>query len=153
MVKNLFLSREKSIKRKIQEVIIAAATLDQLSKNRILELYLNCIEFAPKIFGITAAAQYYFQKDARALNVQEAIFLAMLKVAPWRGPRWIRRGHSPTFTWWKQRSVEVLNRLLKKGQITNRQAKDKAPFILRWKQGKYLGAKVLQEGESKVLTD
>jgi hypothetical protein len=153
LVKNLFLSREKSIKRKIQEIIIAAATLDQLSKNRILELYLNCIEFAPKVFGITAAAQYYFQKDARALNVQEAIFLAMLKVAPWRGPSWIRRGHSPTFTWWKQRSVEVLNRLLKKGQITSRQAKDKAPFILRWKQSKYLGAKLLQDDDSKVLKD
>jgi len=144
LVKNLFLSRDKRIDRKVQEAIIAGRVIDTVSKQRILELYLNCIEFAPGVYGISSAAQYYFQKDPRALSPREAVFLAMLKVAPSRGPSWIKRGRSPTFTWWKQRSVDVFDRLLKKGLISSREAKGAAPFLLTWRKGKYRGASALK---------
>jgi hypothetical protein len=144
LVKNLFLSRDKQIDRKVQEAIIAGRVIDTVSKQRILELYLNCIEFAPGIYGISSASQYYFQKDPRALSPREAVFLAMLKVAPWRGPNWIKRGRSPNFTWWKQRSVDVFGRLLKRGLISAREAKGAAPFLLTWRKGRYQGASALK---------
>ena len=80
------------------------------------------IEFGPKIFGIQAAAKFYFQKEARALSPEEAVFLAMLKVAPHRGPKWVKRGVSPTFTWWRQRMIQVFKRLVSEGLITPKRA-------------------------------
>ena len=139
LVKNLFLGRQKTLTRKIREALISARIIDHVSKQRVLELYLNMIEFGPQIFGIQAAAQYYFQKDARNLSPEEAIFLAMLKVSPKRGKRWKKRGYSPKFTWWKNRTVEVFDRLVKEGLVTESRAKNAAPFILKWSNGKYIG--------------
>lgn len=141
LVKNLFLTRDKQLTRKLQEALISGRVIDAIGKERILELYLNCIEFGPGIFGIQKAAQYYFQKDARFLSAQQAVFLAMLKVSPSRGARWKRRGTSPTFTWWRERSVEVFKRLVDKGLLSAKQAQGKAPFVLKWSRtGDYLGA-------------
>ena len=145
LVKNLFLSRDKLLTRKVQEALIGARVIDAIGKERILELYLNCIEFGPGIFGIQSAARYYFQKDARALSPQQAVFLAMLKVSPARGARWRRRGSSPTFTWWRARSVEVFKRLVDKGLLSAKQAEGRAPFVLKWgANGAYLGAEPLE---------
>src|SRR5699024_8910844 len=55
LVKNLFFSRTKILTRKFQEAIVAWAMTDALSKDRILELYLNCIEFGPNLYGIVRA--------------------------------------------------------------------------------------------------
>jgi len=146
LVKNLFLSRDKRLTRKLQEALISARLIDAIGKERILELYLNCIEFGPGVFGVKAAASYYFQKDPRALTPQQAVFLAMLKVSPKRGARWKRRGSSPTFTWWKARSVEVFKRLVDKGHLSPRQASGKAPFVFTWdKEGRYLGSKQISD--------
>ena len=143
LVKNLFLTRTKQLSRKIQESLISARIIDVVTKKRVLELYLNCIEFAPGVFGIERAASYYFQKRAQQLTPQEAVFLAMLKVAPWRGPKWIKRGSSPIFTWWKQRSVEIFKRLVDKELLTAEQAQDQAPFVLEWVEGNYRGGRTL----------
>jgi hypothetical protein len=139
LVKNLFLHREKTLTRKVREALISAQVIDTVSKRRVLELYLNMIEFGPKVFGIQAAAQFYFQKDARLLSPEESVFLAMLKVSPKRGTRWIKRGYSPKFTWWKQRTVQIFDRLVKEGLVSSQRAKGATPFILRWADGKYLG--------------
>lgn len=145
LVKNLFLSRDKRLTRKLQEALIGARVIDGVGKERILELYLNCIEFGPGVYGIQEAARYYFQKDARSLSPQESVFLAMLKVSPARGARWKRRGSSPSFTWWRARSVEVFKRLVDKGLLSARQAMGQAPFVLKWsREGNYLGAELLE---------
>ena len=145
LVKNLFLGRQKTLTRKIREALISARIIDHVSKQRVLELYLNMIEFGPAIFGIQAAAKYYFQKDARNLSPEEAIFLAMLKVSPKRGKSWKRRGYSPKFTWWKSRMVEIFKRLTKEGLVTESRAKDAAPFILKWDNGRYIGSERLSK--------
>ena len=147
LVKNLFLGRQKTLTRKIREALISARIIDHVSKQRVLELYLNMIEFGPQVFGIQAAAQYYFQKDARNLSPEEAIFLAMLKVSPKRGKRWKKRGYSPKFTWWKNRTVEVFDRLVKEGLVTENRAKNAAPFILKWSNGKYIGYERLNKSK------
>ncbi len=133
LVKNLFLSREKSLARKLREALIAGRMQDQVLRKRILELYLNCIEFGPNIYGVGAAARYYFQKDARKLSPREAIFLAMLKPAPWQGPMFKKRGQTSKSPWWTERVKILRQRLLEAGYLSESAAQaDEERGPLRW---------------------
>lgn len=84
MVKNVYLSEERSLWRKIHEMILAQKVEKVLTKNRILEIYLNCIEFGPEIYGIRNASYHYFSKHPRDLDPKESAFLAMLLPSPKR---------------------------------------------------------------------
>jgi len=138
LVKNLFLSRQKTLARKLQEVLIATRITTTVSRARVLELYLNCIEFGPNVYGIGRAARYYFQKDARALTPREAVFLAMLKPAPRRGAWMKRRGFTPRMPYWQMRAEEIFTRLVDKGYLSAAQAEAERPYALRWEGGRYL---------------
>ena len=76
LAKNLFFTTHKSMVRKIRELIVARWLEDDLSKRRILELYLNVIEWGDGVYGAQAAAQRYYGKPASALDVDEAAGLA-----------------------------------------------------------------------------
>ncbi len=76
MIKNVFLSREKTISRKIREYVLARRAEEILSKRRILEIYLNEVEWGENIYGIEAASRAYFDKHASELNASEAALLA-----------------------------------------------------------------------------
>ena len=76
LVKNLFLTREKTVARKVQEALIALRLAAAVPSSRILELYLNCIEFAPDVYGIGPAARYYFGVSPAGLTPRQAAFLA-----------------------------------------------------------------------------
>ncbi|MCX7954649.1 MAG: transglycosylase domain-containing protein [Bacteroidales bacterium] len=80
LVKNLFLNKHRVISRKLEEILITwlIENLQLCSKERIFELYLNIIEFGPKIYGISKATQFYFSKKPSMLNLNEAIFLASI---------------------------------------------------------------------------
>jgi len=80
--KNLFLSREKTISRKIREVVLAKRMEQELTKGRILELYLNVVELGPMVYGIGHGARYYFGKPASALTPRECSFLAAMLPGP-----------------------------------------------------------------------
>lgn len=80
--KNLFLTPEKSILRKIREALITHRIEKVLSKNEILEKYLNVIQYGKGIFGIKAATQFYFKKHPSEVNAVEAAFIAMLLPSP-----------------------------------------------------------------------
>ncbi|MGE5189077.1 MAG: monofunctional biosynthetic peptidoglycan transglycosylase [Gemmatimonadota bacterium] len=82
LAKNVFLSREKTISRKIKEVVLAWRIDDTLSKSRILELYLNVVELGPMVFGVGHASQYYFGKAPSALTIRESAFLAAMLPGP-----------------------------------------------------------------------
>jgi monofunctional glycosyltransferase len=82
LVKNLFLTREKSINRKIEEVVLALRMERKLTKGRILELYLNVVELGPMVHGIGHGAQYYFDKPAGNLTPRECAFLAAMLPGP-----------------------------------------------------------------------
>lgn len=84
LAKNLFLTPEKTISRKIKEAIITWRLERNLSKKRILELYLNVVEWGPGIFGAEAAANYYFGKHASELTPEEAARLAAVLPNPLR---------------------------------------------------------------------
>lgn len=82
LAKNVFLSREKTITRKLKEVVIAFIIEYELSKTRILELYLNTVEFGPLVYGIGHASHFYFGKSPSILNPLESAFLASLLPGP-----------------------------------------------------------------------
>ena len=78
LAKNLFLSSERSFLRKGREAAITLFLERKLSKRRILELYLNVIEWGDGVYGAEAASQYYFKKPAANLSPREAAFLAAI---------------------------------------------------------------------------
>ena len=84
LAKNLFLSSDRTLERKIEEVVLALWLELRLGKAGILELYLNRVYFGAGVYGIEAAAQRYFAKSASALTVPEAAIIAGLLKAPSR---------------------------------------------------------------------
>lgn len=82
LAKNLFLNREKSFVRKGMEALITMKIEDALTKQEILERYLNVVQFGKEIYGIKAAAKFYFKKSPAELTVLESAFLAMVLPNP-----------------------------------------------------------------------
>ncbi len=82
LAKNLFLSNERTIERKVKEAFLALWLEARLPKNEILKLYLDRAYLGGGTFGVDAAAQYYFNKSARDVNLAEAAMLAGLFKAP-----------------------------------------------------------------------
>jgi monofunctional biosynthetic peptidoglycan transglycosylase len=89
LAKNLYLSPSKNPVRKLREFLIARQLEAELPKQRILELYLNVIEWGDGIYGAEAAARTYFHKSAGELSPQESALLA----AAISNPRWMNPGH------------------------------------------------------------
>jgi monofunctional glycosyltransferase len=84
LAKNLYLSSERSIFRKAHEALITRSLEHHLSKERILELYLNVAEWGTGVYGAEAASRHHFQKPARELTDHEAAWLAAILPAPRR---------------------------------------------------------------------
>ena len=82
VAKNLFLTREKSIKRKVQEFILARWLEKHFTKKQILNIYMNRVFFGNGAYGINAAAKRFFNKKAKDLNLREAAILAGALKAP-----------------------------------------------------------------------
>ncbi len=78
LAKNLYLSSRRSFFRKGQEAILTVFLERQLPKRRILEIYLNAIEWGDGVYGAEAASQYYFHKPASALTANQAAFLSAM---------------------------------------------------------------------------
>jgi monofunctional glycosyltransferase len=84
LAKNLFLSGERTVLRKAQEAVLALMLEALLPKERLLEIYLNNVEWGEGVFGAQAAAQRYFRVDAARLSTQQAARLAVMLPAPKR---------------------------------------------------------------------
>lgn len=112
VAKNVFLSREKTLTRKVKEVYLAWRMEQELTKGRILELYLNVVELGPMVYGIGHGAQYYFGKPAAALTPRECAFLAAMLPGP-------RVAYNPYRNLGKvlNRSDMILRKLRSKGVI------------------------------------
>ncbi|MBN1222154.1 MAG: transglycosylase domain-containing protein [Candidatus Aminicenantes bacterium] len=96
LAKNLYLSTEKSLMRKIKELLISRRLEKTLTKDRIFELYLNVIELGPAIFGVESAAWHYFGHSVRALTLEEIVRLAAIIPRPLSTDP---RKDSPWFCW------------------------------------------------------
>jgi hypothetical protein len=84
MVKNVLLSHERTLSRKLQELFLTWWVEQALSKQRIMELYLNVIEFGPGVYGVSNAARHYFGKHPSELSSLEAAYLALMLPSPVR---------------------------------------------------------------------
>lgn len=111
MVKNVLLGRQKTLSRKLQEIILTWYLEQSLPKKRIFEIYLNVIEFGPGLFGIGRAAWHYFGKDASDLEPQEAAFLATILPSPKRHYRkFCRQEVPPSWRRWVDRILRIMHR-------------------------------------------
>lgn len=84
MVKNVLLSHERTLSRKLQELFLTWYVERSLPKERIMEIYLNVIEFGPGVYGVTRAARHYFGKTPGELTPPEAAYLALMLPTPVR---------------------------------------------------------------------
>ena len=82
VVRNVFLTKDKNLWRKFKEIILALRLEKDLSKNKILEIYLNIAEWGNGLYGIGPASQYYFTKHPSELTAKEGAFLAVLLPSP-----------------------------------------------------------------------
>ena len=121
LVKTTLLTPERTLKRKIREAILAWATELIYSKDQILEMYLNNVPYGGTAYGIEQAAQTYFGKSARDLNLAEAALLAGLPAAP---THFSPFGANPHLA--KTRQKQVLKRMVEDGYITPQQAEQAA---------------------------
>jgi len=117
LAKNLFLGPERTLKRKVQEVILALWLENRFTKDEILALYLNRVYLGAGNFGMEAAARSYFSKPARRLQLNEAAMLAGLLKAPSRYAPTRNRGRAA------RRAAIVLDRMVATGAITRAQAR------------------------------
>ncbi len=113
VAKNLFLSREKTITRKVKEIVLAKRMEQELTKGRIIELYLNVVELGPMVYGVGHGSRYYFGKPASVLTPRECAFLAAMLPGP-------RVAYNPYKNLSKvlKRSDMILRLLKKKGILT-----------------------------------
>lgn len=118
LAKNLFLSQERTIKRKIQEAMLAVWLEYKLSKDEILSAYLNRVYMGSGTYGVDAASKLYFNKNVKDLSLQESAILAGLLKAPSRYSPINNPGLS------KDRADVVLNAMVDAGYITKDEAEN-----------------------------
>ena len=115
LAKNLYLGEERTVLRKLKEIILAIRLERALTKRRIFELYLNLIEWGDGIFGAEAAARHYFGLPAAQLSPRQAALLAAVIINP--------RRFSPTSPSRRidQRAEMILGRMARRGWISHDQ--------------------------------
>jgi monofunctional glycosyltransferase len=104
LAKNLYLSAERSLIRKAREALITRSLEHHLTKERILELYLNVAEWGQGVYGAEAAARHHFKKSARDLTANEAAWLAAIlpsprRYDPLRKTTFLTRRHNRILKW------------------------------------------------------
>ncbi|HET9621785.1 MAG TPA: transglycosylase domain-containing protein [Kofleriaceae bacterium] len=116
MVKNVLLFREKTLARKLQELFLTWDVENTLSKDRILEIYLNVIEYGPGLYGIGPAAYHFFGKKPKDLNPVEAAFFSTILPSPKERYKQYCAG---TLTKWTTGKIDrILQIMLKRDRLT-----------------------------------
>jgi membrane peptidoglycan carboxypeptidase len=117
MVKNVLLTKDKTLSRKLQELFLVWYLEQELPKERILELYFNAIEFGPRIYGIGAATRHYFGKKPADLNPLEAAFFSSILPSPKR--RYVQFCHGSLSPQWDRYIRRILAKVHERGRITD----------------------------------
>jgi len=117
LVKNTLLNPEKTLKRKIQEIILSILVEKKFTKNQILQMYLNEVNFGGANYGVEEAAQTYFGKSVQDLDLAQSALLAGLPASP---TTYSPYGARPELA--KERQEFVLERMMQEGYISQEQA-------------------------------
>ncbi len=126
LVKNLYLLRQKALSRKFEEMLIAWQMEKVVGKQRILEIYLNGVEFGPKIYGITRAAWAFFGKSPGELVPKEGVYLGIIKPSPRSGYGTARA--NGWGDWYEMKVTKYMDRLLDEDFITPEEYEAQKPF-------------------------
>jgi hypothetical protein len=117
LVKNVLLYREKTLARKLQELFLTWHIENVLEKDRILEIYVNAIEYGPGLYGIGPAAQHYFGKHPRDLGPVEAAFFSSILPAPKQ--RYKQYCEGTLSRWTTDKIARILSLMHKRGRLTD----------------------------------
>lgn len=167
LVKNVLLSPERTVIRKIKEFVLAVQIENRYSKDEILQMYLNEAPYGGTAWGVEAAAEVYFGKAVKDLNLIESAFLAGLPQRPS-----VYSPYSSTPDSYKFRTEEVLRRMREDGYITKEQEEEakndlenlqfqdradsfKAPHFVQYVQKileERYGERIVEQGGLKVTT-
>lgn len=165
LVKNALLTPDRTLKRKVREAVLAFTTEVIYTKDQILEMYLNQVPYGGTAWGIQAAAQTYFDKNAKNLSLAEAALLAGLPASP---TRFSPFGAHPELA--KSRQERVLTAMVEEGYLPAKEAEEaknreleyapaaieiRAPHFALWVKEllveKY-GERLVEQGGLKVYT-
>ncbi len=109
LARNLFLNRRKTLARKLEELVLSWQLERNLSKDEMMALYLNVVEFGPEVFGVGDAARYYFDRPPWALTPEEVVFLVRLLPSPRRYHKQFEKGKlSASYARSMQRLLDLL---------------------------------------------
>ena len=126
LVKNLYLLRQKALSRKFEEMLIAWQMEKVVGKQRILEIYINGVEFGPKIYGITRAAWAFFGKTPGELIPKEGVYLGIIKPSPRSGYGTARA--NGWGDWYDMKVTKYMDRLLDEDFISPEEYEAEKPF-------------------------
>lgn len=124
VVKNVFLSNERSLIRKIRELSLAIEMSEKVPKKKVLEVYFNIAEMGPGIFGIQQAARTYFGKSPISLTPREAAFIAMLLPSPKKYSQSFRKKELSSYA---KKTVQKILRKMYQARYISRSS-----FISAW---------------------
>lgn len=136
VVKNLFLSHERSFLRKFNELFFTLYMERNLSKTKILEIYMNIVEFGPELYGIKPASQKYFQKVPKELGPREGAFLAMLLPNPKKYSQSFREKKLTEFA--RASIDEILEKMVVAGYIKREELDEAKAKLFSWESAEDL---------------
>ncbi len=116
LAKNLFLLRDKTLSRKLEEVILTDYLEQIFRKDDMMELYLNIIEFGPNLYGVTRAAEHYFGRKPEELNLAECLYLSSIMPSPIKNYRIYEKGEVPES--WMRHVRQLMEIAERTGKIT-----------------------------------
>lgn len=119
LIKNVFLTREKTLSRKLEEILLVYIMENNhiVSKNRMLEVYFNIIEWGPNVYGIGEASLFYFLKHPSELNLNESLFLASIVPKP-KGFMWQFDGEATLKPYIVKRNSYLKNTMMRRGWLS-----------------------------------
>lgn len=151
LVKNLFLSTDRTLFRKGQEMIMALAIEKHADKKKILETYLNVIEYGKGLYGIGHATQFYFNKKPNQVTAREAAFLAMLLPSP---VKYAKSFQKKSLTPFAEKMVEsILLKMRQGGYIGEHEHADQLNAHFSWERTLPTDLSVADVSEEETALD
>lgn len=128
LVKNVFLKREKTLSRKLEEILLVFLMENNriVSKDRMLEVYFNIIEWGPDIYGIGEASRFYFQKTPSELTLNECMFLASIVPMP---SKFMNQFEGTTWRYKFSKRADYMKRMMLKTGVLKPEEMDSSTYI------------------------